>query len=165
MKLHVNHLKVAIEKSFKDKIDLTDVNNKPPEELEKIFLTRGLASYALQVLASTDVDVSAKSIVDGYDDNGIDAILFDRNQKILWLVQSKWIEKGAGEPDNGEVKKFTGGIHDLIDLKLDRFNVKIRAKEVDIIDALDDPLVKIKIVVAYTGQGFSTHNKEKLMIC
>lgn len=160
--LHVNHLKVTIEKLFKHKIDISDMVGKPQPELDKMILTRGLAAYSLHVLASADIDVATKAVVDGYDDNGLDAILFDRNQKVLWLVQSKWLEKGQGEPDNGELKKFTSGIHELIDLKLDRFNSKVQSKEDEIVEALNDPLAKIKIIIAYTGQGFSIHNNRTI---
>jgi len=89
--------------------------------------------------------------VDGYDDNGIDAILFEKNQNILWLVQSKWIEKGNGEPETGDTAKFTNGIRDLVNNELDRFNSKVNAKETDIAEALDNAAVRIGIVIAYTG--------------
>lgn len=161
-KLHVNHIRTAIEREFKDKIDISDLSGKPGEEISKAILTRGLAAYCLYVLAAADTDSAVKSIVDGYDDNGIDAILFDKNQKILWLVQSKWIDSGSGEPDTGEVKKFTSGILDLLDLKLDRFNSKINSKEPEITEALDDPSVRISIVIAYTAQNFSEHNKRTI---
>jgi hypothetical protein len=161
-RLHVNHVKATIEKLFKDKIDISDMTNKQQSEIDKALLTRSLAAYSVYVLGSVDVDSAARSIVDGYDDNGIDAILLDRNQRILWLVQSKWIEKGEGEPENGEVVKFTRGIFDLIDLKLDRFNEKVRKKDSEIRDALDDPLVKINIVVAYTGHGLGEHNRRTI---
>lgn len=160
-KLHVNHLKVTIQK-FKDKIDISDMVGKPQSELDKIILSRGFAAYSLHILSSVDIDVATKAIVDGYDDNGIDAILFDRTQKILWLVQSKWLENGVGEPENGDIVKFTNGIRDLIDLTLDRFNDKIKSKESEIVDALNDPMVKIKIVLAYTGHGFSIHNQRSI---
>ena len=161
-RLHVNHIRAAIEKTFKNKIDISDISIKPQAEIDKTILTRGLAAYCLYVLAAVDIDSAIKSIVDGYDDNGIDAILFDRNQKILWLVQSKWIESGSGEPDTGELKKFTSGIHDLIDLKLDRFNSKVNAKRAEIEEALDDSSVRISIAVAYTAQNFSEHNKRTI---
>jgi hypothetical protein len=157
-KLHVNHIRTTIEKSFKGKIDTSDLLTRPQEEIDKAILTRGLAAYCLYVLAATDIDNAVKSIVDGYNDNGIDAILFDRNPKILWLVQSKWIESGNGEPETGEVKKFTSGVLDLLDLKLDRFNSRVNAKETELTEALDDPSVRINIVIAYTGQNCSEHN-------
>jgi hypothetical protein len=161
-KLHVNHIRTAIEKEFQASIDASDLVGKQTDQIKKSIFSRGLAAFSLYVLAAVDVDTAAKSIVDGYNDNGIDAILFDKNQKALWLVQSKWIESGSGEPDTGEIKKFTSGITDLIDLKLDRFNSKVKSKEPDIIEALDDPSVRINIVVAYTGQGFSQHNQRAI---
>jgi hypothetical protein len=44
------------------------------------------------------------------------------------------------------------GIRDLIDLKLARFNDKVKKKEAIIIEALNNPLIKIRVVLAYTGQ-------------
>lgn len=157
-KFHVNHIETAINQKFKTKIDVSDLKGKS-EEIYKAILSRGLAAYSLYVLASADIDVAVSSVIDAYDDNGIDAVYFDRNQKILWLVQSKWIEKGVGEPDTGETMKFTRGILDLMDLRLDRFNAKAIAKETEIREALDDPALRISIVIAYTGHGFSDHNK------
>jgi hypothetical protein len=161
-KLHVNHIKAAVEKLFAGKVDISDMSQKPQTEKEKVFLSRGLAAYALRVLASVDFDIAAKSITDGYDDNGIDAILFDRNEKILYLVQSKWFESGQGEPENGDVKKFVAGVRDLIETKLDRFNDKVKVKEAEIIEALSDANVKIRIAIAFTGQSLSRHNKRDL---
>lgn len=38
-------------------------------------------------------------------------------------------------------------MHDLIDLRFDRFNEKIKVMSNDIIEALNDPFVKIQIVL------------------
>lgn len=157
-KLHVNHLKAKLTEAYSDKIDISDA--KGDDDKENFFLTRAFAAYTLQVLALLDASVAATTITDGFDDNGIDALYFDRRNKELWLLQSKWIKNGNGEPDTGETSKFKNGVLDLIDLKLDRFNAKVKAKELEIIEALEDPLVKIKIVLTYTGQDtFSEHNR------
>lgn len=157
-KLHVNHLKAKLTEAYTGKIDISDANSE--EDKENFFLTRAYAAYTLQVLALLDSTVAATSITDGFDDNGIDALYFDKRSKELWLLQSKWIKSGNGEPATGETLKFKGGVLDLIDLKLDRFNEKMQAKELEIIEALEDPLVKIKIVLTYTGQDtFSEHNR------
>jgi hypothetical protein len=157
-KLHVNHLKAKLTEKYTSKIDTSDARSD--EESENFFLTRAYAAYTLQVLALLDETTAAATITDGFEDNGIDALYFDRRNKELWLLQSKWIKNGAGEPEVGETSKFKNGVLDLIDLKLDRFNSKIQAKETELIDALEDPLVKIKIVLTYTGQDtFSEHNR------
>lgn len=156
--LHVNHIKAKLADIYKDKIDIADA--KSEQDKENFFLTRSYAAYTLQVLANIEPDIAANSITDSYDDNGIDAIYYDRKNKFLWLVQSKWIKSGNGEPESGEVSKFSSGIIDLIELQLDRFNSKIQKKEPEILEALEDPLVKLKIVLTFTGKdGLSEHNQ------
>ncbi|MBL7791415.1 MAG: AIPR family protein [Saprospiraceae bacterium] len=157
-KLHVQHIKAKLSELYSDKIDISDAKND--NEKENYFLTRAYAAYTLQILAQIDAVTASNSITDTFDDNGIDAIYFDRRNKELWLLQSKWIKNGNGEPDTGDTSKFKNGVVDLIDLKFNRFNEKVKAKEAEVIEALEDPLVKIKIVLTYTGQDtFSEHNR------
>ncbi|GGF09549.1 AIPR family protein [Hymenobacter cavernae] len=148
--LHVGHIKAKLEEVYKGKIDISDARSE--EEKENFLLTRSFAAYTLQTLALLDQDEASASIVDGFGDNGIDAVYFDRKNKELWLLQSKWIKSGKGEPETGEVSKFCNGIHDLIEFKIDRFNDKVKKKQADIEDALSDAAVKIRIVLTYTGQ-------------
>lgn len=156
--LHVNHIKAKLAEIYKDKIDISDARTE--QDKENFFLTRSFTAYTLQVLANISPDVSSSAIVDSFDDNGLDAIYFDRKNKYLWLVQSKWIKNGIGEPESGEVGKFKTGVIDLIELQLDRFNKKIQDKENEILEALEDPLVKLKIVLTFTGKdGLSEHNQ------
>jgi hypothetical protein len=162
-KLHLRHLKNRFEETYSDLIDMTDVIDKSLEDKSKRFLTRAFAAYSIQCLGAVEKKSAAESVVDGYDDNGLDALFYDEKNKILWIVQSKWISKAEGEPDTGEVSKFTKGIRDLIDLKLDRFNEKVKEKEDEIISALNNPLIKIFIVLAYTGQDKLSLHSERLI--
>lgn len=156
-KLHVTHIKTKLQEIYAGKIDTSDAKN--PTDQENFFLTRAFAAYSLQVLALLEPDQAAAAIVDGYEDNGIDAIHFDRKNKELWIVQSKWIKAGSGEPETGEVSKFRNGINDLIEFKLERFNSKLLTKQDEIEEALGDAAVRIKLVLAYTGQDtLSVHN-------
>lgn len=159
--LHVNHIKAKLADIYQGKIDISDA--KSEQDKENFFLTRSYAAYTLQILANIDPDTSANSITDSFDDNGIDAIYYDKKNKFLWLLQSKWIKSGNGEPDNGEINKFSNGIIDLIELQLDRFSPKIQKKETEILEALEDPLVKLKIVLTFTGKdGLSEHNQRTI---
>jgi hypothetical protein len=148
--LHVNHIKSQIESDYKDLIDLSDTNAKD-KQLENFFLTRGLAAYSLQHHSQITPKTAAESIVDGSGDNGIDAIYYDAKNKYLYFVQSKWIHNGKGEPENGEVKKFISGIKDLLNFRFDRFNDKVKNKEVIIKNAICDPKTKYQIILTYTG--------------
>ena len=66
------------------------------------------------------------SVVDGFDDNGIDAIHFDAAERLLYLVQSKWDSEGTGGIELGDAQKFTAGVRDLIHPRFDRLNTKVQ---------------------------------------
>jgi hypothetical protein len=142
---------------------MSDIIDKSLEDRNKRLLTRAFSAYTIQSLGGIDPKLASESVVDGYEDNGLDALYFDDKSKILWLVQSKWIERAEGEPDSGEVSKFTRGIRDLIDLKLERFNEKVKSKEAVIIEALNNPFIKIRIVLAYTGQAKLSIHSDRLI--
>ena len=78
-KLHVRHIVSKLQELYKDKIDITDGYND--EEKNTLFLTRSFAAYSLQILAGASVETAAMAVVDGRDDNGIDAIYFDKKEK------------------------------------------------------------------------------------
>ncbi len=160
--LKVSHIKAHLEKNFRGKIDLTDIQNRPQADIDKNFLSRALAAYALTIVAVATIEDAAKSIVDGFDDNGIDAIYFDTSSKNLWLVQSKYIENGTSGIDNGDVEKYTKGVKNLIDSKFSRFNKKVQKRQQEILDALQDATVKIQVLFCYTGKKLSTHNEASI---
>lgn len=162
-KLHVNHIKVRLKEIYSDLIDLDDVKHKGKEEIENHFLTRAYTAYTLQVLSGLAPEICSTNIVDGYKDNGIDLIHYDSQSKNLWIIQSKFIKNGNGEPESGEILKFTKGIRDLIDLKFERFNDKIKNKENDVLNALDGHLVKFRIVLTYTGKDNICDNSNNII--
>jgi hypothetical protein len=149
--IHVGQIKTHIKRLFDGLIDMKDQDNAGPEQREDFFATRALAAYAIHMLSGATVEASAKSIVDGGNDNGIDAIFYDETSRRLYLVQSKWIKNGSGEPENGDVKKFVAGIHDLFNLQFDRFNANVQTLQSAIEKALDDPNTRFEVVLAYTG--------------
>jgi len=161
-KLKVTHIKAHLDRNFKGKIDLVDIKDRPKTEMEKNFYSRALAAYSLTIIAVASIDDAANSVVDGFDDNGIDAIYFDPLSKNLWLVQSKFIESGIGGIDNGDVEKYTKGVKNLIDTKFSRFNAKVKKRQQEILDALQDATVKIQVLFAYTGKKLSTHNEASI---
>lgn len=144
--IHLNAIRNKISTLFEGKLDLSDV--KEPDR-ENSFLSRGLAAYTLHYLAHAEPEDAANSITDGYQDNGLDAIHYDARERRLYLVQSKWIHSGTGEPENGEVKKFVGGIRDLVNLSFDRFNQKVKAKRELLEKALYDSSTRYEAIIVY----------------
>lgn len=149
--IHVNQIKNQVTRLFTDLIDMSDAARASDEMKEAQFLSRGLAAYAVHYLAGATPEESAQAVTDGGGDNGIDALYFDGANKRLYLVQSKWIRDGTGEPDNGEIKKFVAGVRHLFNMEFERFSAKVRTKEPVITQALNDPTTRYEIVVAHTG--------------
>jgi hypothetical protein len=159
--IHIRRIKAVLKETFGDYIDLSDV--KSEQDRERQFLTRSQAAFVISHLADTNVEQAAGSIVDGFDDNGIDAIHFDRITNAIYLVQSKWDESGNHSPDLGSVSKFINGIRDLLHARFDKFNKKVEAKREDILKALDSVQVRFVLVIVYTGtQPLSTHAAREL---
>lgn len=160
--IQLRHLKNTLNRLFKDQIDLSDLAARPSDQQTNAFLSRALAAYAVHHLAEIDAKVVAASVTDGFDDNGIDLVHYDEPANNLWIVQSKVFAAGSGSPDLGDVKKFTGGVRDLINGKFDRFNAKLRAREEEIQRALDDTQIQIVLVLAWTGSAISDHARRDI---
>ncbi|MGA0599766.1 AIPR family protein [Caulobacter sp. KR2-114] len=133
-------------------VDNSDIKNHPPAQLEAHALSRALALTAARMASDADLDVLSKSLVDGGDDNGLDLIHYDSATRTLFLVQSKWSAAHASSIAAGEVLKFLQGVQDLVSLKKERFNERIKQRWPTIEDALKR-LTSVRVVVAYAGSG------------
>ena len=116
-------------------------------------LSRSLAAYIIHHLAGCDPTEAARSVIDGSEDNGIDAIFFHDAEEKLYIVQSKWFKDGKGEPDNGSVKNFAAGVHDLLSQNYERFNSKLNARAGEIDTALAVPTLKVIVVLVHSGNA------------
>jgi hypothetical protein len=163
---HVNQIKNKLTNEFEKLVDLTDCAGKSEVEIENFRLTRSLAAYALVLEGGLTADVAASCVVDGFDDNGIDAIYVRKTDKeaiTLYLVQSKWSHDGNGTPDLGGVGKFIRGIEDLLEQKFEKFNAKVNQKRVEITAALLNPLCEVVAILAHTSnQKLGDHPQREL---
>jgi len=142
---------------------MTDYAKKTKEQEEDAFLSRAQAAFSLVITAKVTPAIAASSIVDSYDDNGIDAIYFDQDEKLLFLVQSKWHKTGKGSIESADVMKFVQGVRDLLEANFTRFNRNVQSKQSLILAALDDPSVRFKLVLVHTGiQALSKHAQRPL---
>lgn len=148
--LHITHIKNDILKLFGNIVDVSDLNqNGAGFEIAK--LSRALSAYAIFTLCGNDPEDIAKYIIDGADDNGIDCFYFDHTKSTMYFSQAKWIQDGRGEPSLGDIKKFTGGIRDLVCQKFERFNRRLNKYRKEIEEIIANPNVKYVGVIVYTG--------------
>jgi hypothetical protein len=151
-KLHVRHVRDALERLYTGKVDLSDYANASESHRTKAFLSRALAALAVQRSTDLPPDKAAGTIIDGTKDNGLDAICIDRSHSRIILVQSKWDGSGVGTLGLGDARNFIAGFKDLTDEKYDRFNSKIEPVREQLSDAFSDPSVTFDLIVATTGQ-------------
>jgi hypothetical protein len=150
--LHVNQIAKKLKELFGSIVPSDDIAEHDAERAQKIQ-TRCLAAFAIYSQAGCSEAEAASAVVDGPDDNGLDAIYFSHASKTLYLAQSKWMQDGVGEPSSADIGKFCDGVNDLINTEWERFNHRIQAKRSEVEAALDAFDVKVQLIVVYSGSA------------
>ncbi len=160
--LKVNQLKTKIKQRFEDLINTSDIAEHDKDRDNKV-LSRCLAALAIQMAGETTEELAASSVIDGSDDNGIDAVFYNPTEKEVVIVQAKWIHAGSGEPEAKDVSTFIDGIKDLIELNLDPFRKETHPLLSGIWEKINTPGTTIKILLATTGAStLAKHSTTKL---
>jgi AIPR protein len=152
--IHITQIADKVKRLFQSYLDLKDLSLNDAE-IEKKILTRCLAAYSIYSQIDATAETSAESVMDGADDNGIDAIYYSPQNKRMIITQAKWIKDGKTEPDSAEVAKFCKGVKDLFEMNFDRFNDKVRQKQAMIEKALSEYETKYTLVVIDTSEKIS----------
>jgi hypothetical protein len=153
--LEIEHIESFFKTTLSAKGVLPDVATLTSREKVVNFLSKALAAFAVQVYARVSPDIAAASVTDGDKDNGIDAFHFNEATHVLWCVQSKFIQDGAGQPDLKDVALFPGGVRSLLKGEIERFNDFFIKRRVEIEKALSDPHLKVNLVLIDTGTDFA----------
>lgn len=127
---------------------------KPPVEQYRKNLSRAFGAFALHRICDIKPTRAAQSVVDDFDDYGIDAIYYDPKTETLYLIQSKL--KASEQFSQEEALAFCQGIRKLIDQDFTGFNKNIQDRITEIEDALEN-CSHIQLVVAHTGSGITKH--------
>lgn len=151
--LKVNQIKGKLFTMFKDHLDLSDIGASDRERDQKI-LSRCLAALAIYLQTGCNEKDAATAVWDGSDDNGIDAAFFDPSDSRVILVQSKWIEKGTGEPEAKEIGTFAKGVRDVIEQDNTNFHPRLHSRFADIALRLSTPGTYVHLVLISTGASF-----------
>lgn len=115
-------------------------------------LSRAFSAFALHKLLDITPQAAAASVVDDFQDKGIDAIHYDEPSETLYLLQTKLKESEQFKQD--DALPFCEGIRLLLKQDFSAFNANVQNRKADIESALDS-CSHIKLVVPYTGDGVS----------
>ncbi|TPJ71351.1 hypothetical protein [Mesorhizobium sp. B2-6-2] len=132
--LQHSQIKQKLQEQVVPNLDATDLQDGPAKADH--LLSRAIAAVCVRIVADADITAAGQAVVDGSNDNGIDAIYYDPATATLILVQSKWNNSHGGSIDSAGVLKFVQGARDLISQKKERFNEKVQDRWATIEDAL-----------------------------
>lgn len=122
--------------------------------------TRGLVAFYLKNYANCPENLIGTHITDGFGDQGIDGIYYNHADKVLHLVQTKWVNNGNDGLDLGDMHKMIAGVKLLIIPDLARCNIEIKNLSSEINTALLEPSVKVVLaIVATTTQAMPGDTK------
>ncbi len=133
-------------------------NANPTEQAAK-QLSRAFSAFVLHKLLDITPQVAAASVVDDFNDKGIDAIHYHAPSETLYLLQTKLKESEQFKQE--DALPFCEGIRLLLKQNFAAFNENVQNRKADIEGALD-ACSHIKLVVPYTGDGISQAARETL---
>jgi hypothetical protein len=125
-----------------------------PDQQKSNFYSKAVAAYVLVHETGATPGQAAAASIDGGGDHGIDSV-YVSSDDTLWLVQSKYISSGWGEPALGDVSKFRDGADDMIKGHFSRFLTLPASLLPDIQRVLDSPVGRIRLLLTHTGHALS----------
>lgn len=160
--IKVNQIKSKLRGMFECHLSLGDIGATDAERDQKI-LTRCLAALAIFRCAGCTTEEAAKAVWDGSDDNGIDAAYFDVAEKRLIFAQSKFINRGSGEPAAADIGTFVKGVRDVVEQETADFHVRLQVRLNDVLQYMNTPGTSVHIVVISTGASkLSSHGSGRI---
>lgn len=128
------------------------LGNANPADHAAKQLSRAFSAFALHKLLDITPQVAAASVVDDFNDKGIDAIHYHVPSETLYLLQAKLKESEQFKQE--DALPFCEGVRLLLKQDFIAFNANVQNRQTDIEGALDS-CSHIKLIVPYTGDGVS----------
>lgn len=149
--LQVRQLETTLAEQFTDLIDMSDPAGRKAPDARKTRLSRSVAALAVHEVTGWDRERAAACVIDGFDDQGIDAIAVDTETPHVWIVQAKWSDTGDATLNQDAVLNLANGLKYLVRGQFDHFNNRLQPMIEDLNSTLSNPRVQITIVPALVG--------------
>ncbi|MGC4880987.1 AIPR family protein [Micromonospora sp. DT43] len=150
--LEVRQVRAALTQGFAGLLDLNDLQELPPAQRERIFLTRALAAKAVQLSADCTAAQAARAVTAEAEDHGFDAVLVSPATAEIWLIEAKWSDHATARLADPAIRQLLHRFQQLVTLGHDRIDA-----------VLDAPAVRIHLVMAVlSNDGLSPEGHELL---
>jgi AIPR protein len=131
-------------------------NTQTKENNDKKQLSRAFSAFALSAICNITPVEAGASVVDDFDDGGVDAFFLSQKDKRLYFVQGK-LKKGE-QFQEAEALKFVAGVQKIVSADLAALNNHVQKRIPSVEDELDF-CRDICLIVAHVGDGVSVHAK------
>ncbi|MEU4351626.1 AIPR family protein [Streptomyces sp. NPDC023838] len=147
----VRQVERAFDETYTGLIDISDFGNRPPEQTQPAFRSRALAAHAVRIMTGWTPEHAADCVIDGGQDQGIDAIAIDETAAHIYLVQAKWSSTGKAKADEAAVHKLFAGLTLIDSGEAAQFNPRgqILAKRAH--DLISEKTTEITQVIVLMG--------------
>lgn len=123
-------------------------------------LSRALSAFFVHHHSGASIGDACASVVDDFGDLGVDAIYYQADLKILFLIQSKL--KKSDDFTQEEANNFCQGIRKLLGADYTGFNQNVLDRQAEIESAFDE-CESIQLAVAHTGQRLEQYPNQALV--
>lgn len=104
-------------------LDAGDLEGQSEEYREPRLLSRALTAQAVRIATGFSPQEAAAAVIDGANDQGIDAIaIVDGPAPQIYVVQAKWSKNGTASSDRSAVKELIDGLRLIDDEDFAAFN-------------------------------------------
>lgn len=119
------------------------------QDKERNFLSKAVAACFLMTHVGVSKADAVAACIDGGGDNGIDS-LYISPTNVIWLVQSKYIHDGSGEPSLGDAGLFRDGVNAIVDGQFETCKTLLPSHVAQLRKVMDEPH-QVVFALVYTG--------------
>ncbi|GLX98642.1 AIPR family protein [Herbidospora sp. NBRC 101105] len=159
----VQHVRRALLQGYSAHVYDDDLKGYDQAGREQRLLSRGLAAAAVRVVSGCDHRTAGKAVIDGEDDQGIDAVWVSDTSQTVWLVQAKWSDSGRAKMDKSEALKFIDGFRLIDQRDFTRFNERLAPLAGQLDAAMGDARLQVVLVIAVMGDGLLSDAVEDVL--
>ncbi|MFF2661487.1 AIPR family protein [Kitasatospora sp. NPDC058032] len=140
-----------LDAAFDGRIDMSDFESNSEEQRKKAFRSRALAALAVRMVTGWQNTDAAEAVIDGRDDQGIDAIAVTSSPPHVYLVQAKWSDQGRATARTDAILKMFAGLRLIDGEESSQFNPRGQLLAEQAKEAMSEQAVGVTLVTVLMG--------------